>query len=77
MFLNILNPIGFLFFDNLLIRFTQTVDFEDYEECIPDFKFSFDRKIVEKRAIESIQRTHKEVSPDQFKALVQQLSTIY
>lgn len=65
------------FFDNLLIRFTQTEDFEDYEECIPEFKFSFDRNIVEKRAIESIQRTNKGISPEQFNALVQQLSNIY
>ena len=43
-------------FDNLMVRFTQTIDLNDPEECLPKFKFFCDKKVKIQRATEVFER---------------------
>ena len=44
------------FFNELMVRFTQTTDLNDPLECLPEFKYFCDKKVKTQRAIATLER---------------------
>ncbi len=46
------------FFDDLMVRFTQTKSLNDPLECLPKFEYCCDKELKTQRAIATFERNH-------------------